>query len=203
MATGSEQSYQIMADGGHGCTLTYLAPGLPSEAYVTHDESLVPIYEKTLGAEQAKLLKQLRVAVGTVFPNLSFIETQSGKGHKAVIIRLWQPVNGTEMEILSWVLAEKEASAEYKEIVLKDGFRNFGIAGLFEQDDIELWASATEASNNPISRQFPYSFHTALPAMDKPMADYKGPGRAYQPIQAEIAQFEFMRHWEKLMNAHA
>ena len=49
--------------------------------------------------------------MGTVFPNLSFIESQAGPGEKAVIARLWQPVSGTEMEVLSWVFAEREASA--------------------------------------------------------------------------------------------
>ena len=201
LATGAEHSIQIMTDGGHGCTFTYLASGLPPEAYITHSEELLPLYAQKLAPDQAKLLHELRVVVGTVFPNLSFIETQVARGQKAVIMRLWQPVSGTEMEILSWVLAEGEASQEYKENVLKVGFRNFGIAGLFEQDDLELWASATAASDNPISQKYPYSFHTALPALNNPLPDYKGPGRAYQPIQSEVAQLEFMRHWENLMNA--
>jgi PAH dioxygenase large subunit len=202
LATGAENSIQIMTDGGHGCTLTYLAPGLPAEAYNTHSDAMLPLYAQMLAPEQKALLHQLRVAVGTVFPNLSFIETQVGPGEKAVIMRLWQPTSGTEMEIISWVLAEREASPEYKERVLKVGFTNFGIAGLFEQDDLELWSSATAASNNAIAQRFPYSFHTSLPALHNPLADYKGPGRAYQPIQSEVAQFEFMRHWEQLMNAN-
>ena len=70
---------------------------------------------KVLNADQRQLLNRLRVIVGTIFPNLSFIETQVGPAQKAVIIRQWQPVSGTEMEILSWVLAEKEASQEYKD----------------------------------------------------------------------------------------
>jgi phenylpropionate dioxygenase-like ring-hydroxylating dioxygenase large terminal subunit len=202
LAAGAEHSVQIMTDGGHGCTFTYLASGLPPEAYNTHSKELLTLYDQKLTPDQKGLLHQLRVAVGTVFPNLSFIETQVGPGQKAVIIRLWQPVSGTEMEILSWVLAEREAPADYKQQALRDGARNFGVAGLFEQDDIELWASATAASNNAISRQFPYSFHTAMSTIDKPLADYKFPGRAYQPIQSEIAQFEFMRHWEQLMLAN-
>jgi hypothetical protein len=156
-----------------------------------------------LSADQHAILHQLRVAVGTIFPNLSFIESQVRPGEKALIMRLWQPAGGAEMEILSWVLSEREASAEYKERALKVGFRNFGIAGVFEQDDLELWASATTASNNPISKQYPYSFHTALPTLDHPLEGYKGPGRVYQPIQSEIAQFEFMRHWEHMMRNNA
>jgi PAH dioxygenase large subunit len=202
-AVGAEHSIQVMTDGGHGCTFTYLAPGLAPEAYNTHPESLAPLYAQMLPEDRLALLRQLRVAVGTIFPNLSFIESQVRPGEKALIVRLWQPISGTEMEILSWVMAEREASAEYKERALKVGFRNFGIAGVFEQDDLELWASATAASNNPISLQYPYSFHTALPTLDHPLTDYKGPGRAYQPIQSEIAQFEFMRHWENMMRANA
>src|SRR5690606_37978544 len=133
LATGAEHSIQIMTEGGHGCTFTYLAPGLPEAAYETHAADLLPLYAQKLAPDQLNLLRQLRVAVGTIFPNLSFIETQAVQGQKAVIMRLWQPKSGTEMEILSWVLAEKEASPEYKDNVLKVGFRNFGIAGLFEQ----------------------------------------------------------------------
>lgn len=200
-ATAAENSFQVVTDQGHGCTLTYLAPGLPADAYQTHAAELQPLYDKVVDAEQLQLMKNLRVIVGTIFPNLSFIETQVGPAQKAVIIRQWQPVSGTEMEVLSWVLAEKEASAEYKAAVLRKGFHNFGAAGVFEQDDLELWASATNASNNPIAKQFPYSFHTALPYINSPEQTHKWPGRAYKPADTEVAQLEFMRQWQRAMTA--
>jgi PAH dioxygenase large subunit len=155
-----------------------------------------------LKPDQMKVLHQLRVAVGTIFPNLSFIETTSGVGEKSVIIRLWHPVSGSEMEILSWVLAEKEASEAYKASALNSGVHNFGIAGVFEQDDVELWASATHAADNAIARQYPYSFQTSLPLLDSPVKDYEGPGRAFRPTLAEVIQFEFMRHWDRVMMAN-
>ena len=95
----------------------------------------------------------------------------------------------------------KEASAEYKATVLRNGFHNFGAAGVFEQDDMELWASATYASNNTIAKQFPYSFHTALPYIDAPEKDHKWPGRAFKPADTEVAQLEFMRQWDRCMKA--
>jgi hypothetical protein len=107
------------------------------------------------------------------------------------------------MEVLSWVLAEKEASEEYKASVLRKGFHNFGAAGVFEQDDLELWASATSASNNAIAKQFPYSFHTALPYMDSPEQGHNWPGRAFKPADTEVAQLEFMRQWDRCMKAGA
>jgi phenylpropionate dioxygenase-like ring-hydroxylating dioxygenase large terminal subunit len=200
-ATAAENSFQVVTDQGHGCTLTYLAPGLPEDAYQTHPADLEPLYRRTLQGDQLQLLHRLRVIVGTIFPNLSFIETQVGSAQKAVIVRQWQPVSGTEMEILSWVLAEKEASAEYKAQVLRKGFHNFGAAGVFEQDDLELWASATFASNNPIAKQFPFSFQTALPYIGSPEKNHKWPGRAFKPADTEVAQLEFMRQWDRYMNA--
>jgi PAH dioxygenase large subunit len=198
-ATAGENSFQIVTDYGHGCTLTYLAPGLPADAYQTHPPALESQYAKTLGPDQKDMLHHLRVIVGTIFPNLSFIETQVGSAEKAVILRIWQPISGTEMEVLSWVLAEREASREYKHAVLTKGFRNFGAAGVFEQDDMEIWASATQASNNPIAQQYPYSFHTALPYLRRPATDHKGPGRAFRPPESEVAQLEFMRRWDQMM----
>jgi phenylpropionate dioxygenase-like ring-hydroxylating dioxygenase large terminal subunit len=194
-------SFQVVTDNGHGCTLTYLAPGMRPENYRTHAPELQRLYAETLTPDQVAMLHHLRVCVGTVFPNFSFIETQADPGEKSVILRLWQPVSATEMEIMSWVLAEKEASPGYKERVLNYGFHNFGAAGVFEQDDLELWASATEASGNPIARQFPYGFQTALPYLAKPLAGHKWPGRAYEPVHTEVAQFEFMRHWNRRMLA--
>ena len=67
---------------------------------------------------------------------------------------------------------------------------------MFEQDDLELWTSATQASDNPIARRFPYSFHSSLPFDDAPVNDAKGPGRAYKPANTEVAQFAFMQRWD-------
>jgi PAH dioxygenase large subunit len=199
LARNSDDSVQIITEGGHGCTLTYLANDLPPEFYNTHPSRLMPLYEKTLRPEQFALLKALRVSVGNVFPNLSFIETPTGRGEKAILLRQWRPISGTEMEIISWALAEREADADYKRRALNEGVRNFGIAGMFEQDDLAIWISATTASRSPIAGEYPYSFTSALPVIDSPDVTYPGPGRAFKPIQAEIIQFEFMRHWQRTL----
>jgi len=197
-----QDSFHVVTDEGHGATLTYLAPGMPEKNYNTHPKALQPLYEKSLEPDQVAMLHHLRVCVGTVFPNLSIIESQVGFGEKAVIMRQWQPISGTEMEVVSWVFAEREAPADYKARVLKNGFHNFGAAGVFEQDDMELWASATAASDNAIARQYPYSFQTSLRYLDKPAEDHKWPGRAHRPADTELAQFEFMRHWDALMQSN-
>ena len=120
--TPGKKSVQLFTDEGHGCTFTYLNDGLPEAFYQSHAPDLEPLYAKTLSPAQTAALRRLRVVVGNVFPNFSFIESTVGIGQKAVIIRLWQPVGASEMEILSWVLAEREASAEYKQHALTQGF---------------------------------------------------------------------------------
>ena len=197
-----QDSFHVVTDEGHGCTLTYLAPGMPEKNYQTHPAALTPYYEQTLDPDRLAMLHHLRVCVGTVFPNMSFIESQVGLGEKAIIVRLWQPVSGTEMEVLSWVFAEREADDAYKARVLKNGFHNFGAAGVFEQDDMELWASATAASDNAIARHYPYSFQTSLRYLDAPAEDHPWPGRAHRPADTEVAQFEFMRRWDALMRSN-
>jgi PAH dioxygenase large subunit len=200
-AVQSEKSVQVITDGAHGLTLNYLGDKVPDWANETHSRDLLPLYAQTLAPGQKKLLDRLRVSVGNVFPNLSFIEAQVGQGEKSVIMRLWHPLSATEMEVLSWVLAEREASPDYKQRVLRNGFHNFGAGGVFEQDDLELWESATIASNNNIAQNFPYSFVTAIPYMHSPVKDYEGPGRAYRPAAAEVIQLEFMHHWARLMSS--
>ena len=199
--TPGKDSVQLITDEGHGCTLTYFNEGLPDTVTRSHPPDLETLYERTLAPGQCALLRRLRVAVGNVFPNFSFIESLVGPAQRAIIIRLWQPVSGTEMEILSWVLAEREASAEYKARALKIGARTFGIAGVFEQDDLTIWASATIASDNRIAQQYAYGFQTSLPYRGEPLNDYAGPGRAFRPVTTEVVQFEFMRHWDRVMRS--
>jgi hypothetical protein len=199
----ADDSFQVVTGGGHGCTLTYLGPGLPDDAYRMRASELVSLYRQLLDPQQLDLIGKLRVIVGTVFPNMSFIETQAGPRSKVLIIRLWQPVSGTEMEVFSWVLAEREASADYKAEVLRLGLHNLGAAGLFEQDDLELWTSATFASNNLMAQRLAYSFQTALRYAHTPDAGFAWPGRAFRPIDTEVAQLEFLKHWQRVMTAEA
>lgn len=199
--TPGKDSVQVFTKEGHGCTLNYFNDGLPPKTYETHPANLEALYDRTLAPPQRNILRRLRVAVGNVFPNFSFIEEPIGPSHKAIIIRFWQPTSATEMEIWSWVLAEREAAEDYKALARNVGPRIFGIAGVFEQDDVTIWDSLTEASDNPIAQRYPFRFQMALPALENPVADYPGPGRAYRPAIVEAVQFEFMRHWDRVMAA--
>jgi hypothetical protein len=124
--------------------------------------------------------------------------TEHGAG-KTVLLRLWQPVSAGEMEIVSWCLVDRESSQAYRDRSLADGLRNFGVAGLFEQEDVELWASIGQASASPFAQAHPFNFRTALPILHSPVTDFAGPGDAYRPLLSEVTQFRFLQHWNQMM----
>jgi len=200
MSSAMTGGAQVWTRTGHSITLLVS----PSEtSYRLYPSSLHELYDRCLQPGQRGVLRELLIAVATVFPNLSFLERSTyaadGSLVKSIILRLWQPVSATETEIVSWGFAEAEASPEYKRQSLANGSATFGISGVFEQDDVELWASIGASSAGAVAAEHPFIFETALPNLDHPITDYPGPGEAYQPFEAEITQFRFFLHWNELM----
>lgn len=193
---------QIATKEGHNIDLVRAANDTPFAAY---NPELVPFYEQALSEQQRTALQNCDVAVSTLFPNFSFIEqnlfSEQYPAGKTLVVRQWQPISAGEIEIYSWVLAEREASPAYKEESLKNGIRVFGISGIFEQDDVELWSGIGVASRGRNARLYPFNFQTALPSLNTPMEDFPGPGEAYLPFTSEITQFKWLLHWKKMMVA--
>lgn len=194
-------SYQVSMDGGHGCVNTTLDHddmpycGLPHE--------LIPLYEQTLNRQQLAFLRRNVVTVGNVFPYLAWIQValdteRSEEAVAAGTLRLWQPLGPHRIELTSWYLAEKEASDEHKEAVLKQGLRTFGMSGMFEEDDVDVWSSAVTAGKGSIARTGTMNFQTALNF--EPVEDFPGPGRAYFPMLPECEQFNLLRHWKRIIS---
>jgi hypothetical protein len=101
------------------------------------------------------------------------------------------------MELTSWYLAEREASDDWKQKVLEGGVRGFGMSGVFEEDDVDVWSSVTQVCRGRQARAGQASFETALNFA--PVDDFTGPGTAYFPMLPECEQFNFMKHWKGLM----
>jgi PAH dioxygenase large subunit len=200
LAVRASQSVQVIVDGRHGCNLNYLGPGLPEHVYETRPEEIRGLFSSELSNNQLRLLKDLRVGVGTIFPNLSFIETQVTVNAKALVLRLWHPLSVDKMEMLSWTLAESESTEDYRQLLLSKGMHNFGAAGVFEQDDIELWESGSLASRSLLRLNHKFSFLSAVPFRHEPLSDYFGPGRVYSQTLTEISQLEFMTTWQTMLN---
>ncbi len=171
--------------------------------FVSALPEMVSHYQETLSPDQQSVVSSAFLSVGTVFPNMSFLDryliVEQPRSGSTITLRLWQPVSAHEMEIISWAFAEKEAPADFKKRSFNDAIRNFGVAGVFEQEDVELWSDIVSASSNPIARAHPLNFQTALPTLNRPSPGFIGPGEAYRPALAETSQFKFFQHWNRLM----
>ena len=194
-------SHQVSLAGGHGTVSTVL-PHDQVVPFCGLNPDLVPLYERTLSAAQFDLLRRNVVTVGNVFPHLAWIQPAldvERNGHPVAggSLRLWQPLGPDSMELTAWYLAEREASDEWKQKVLEAGVRAFGMSGVFEEDDVDIWASVSEACRGSIAGRGEASFETALNF--QPVDDFTGPGTAYFPMLPECEQFNFLKHWKSLM----
>lgn len=198
---GLGASHQVSLAGGHG-TVSTVVPEQHVVPYCGLNPDLIPLYEKTLNPAQLDLLRRNVVTVGNIFPHLAWIQPaldveRNGNVVAGGTLRVWQPLGPHAMELTSWYLAEREASDEWKQKVLEAGVRGFGMSGVFEEDDVDVWSSVTQVCRGRQARAGQASFETALNFA--PVDDFTGPGTAYFPMLPECEQFKFMKHWKGLM----
>ena len=203
---GERQSYRMITENGHASSLSgfagKFAMGLPEE--------LRPEMERNLTAQQLKFLDPLLIAVGNVFPNMSFLnsgqhtsaEWGGGDAGKDVVsfltLRLWQPKGADKMEIWSWCLVDKNTSEEWKRASKESYLRVFGAGGMFEQDDMENWGEITQGLRGPIAKRLmlQYKMGVGGPRKDRPI---KGLKDMMVGGLSEDSERSFYRHWQKLM----
>ncbi|WP_222851680.1 aromatic ring-hydroxylating oxygenase subunit alpha [Phytoactinopolyspora mesophila] len=191
-ATHSEGWAVHIPDKGHGIGLGH-TPGMPP--FFGYPDELVEQMRGSLSAEQIEVFSKTRTAVGSVFPNLSFLIqpfslVPGEPGVRFCTMRLWHPIGPGRMEMWSWCLVPKDASDEYKEAAYKAYTLTFGQAGTFEQDDFENWTRVTKAAGATAVRDvdFPYVMGLERPRL----ADFPGPGYAVSPY---VTDTNFRNLW--------
>lgn len=166
---------------GHSIGLGH-TPGMAP--FAGYPPDLVDKMRESLTADQLGVFSKVRTAVGSVFPNLSFLIqpfslVPGDPGVRLCTMRLWHPRGPGQLEMWSWCLVPTDASPEYKEQVYKAYTLAFGQAGTFEQDDFENWSNVTRQAGSSMARDvdFPY-----LMGLDKQrLEDWPGPGEAVSP----------------------
>ena len=92
-----------------------------------------------------------------VFPNFFTVAqvgpTGDGRRGPHMAPRVFNPVGPDQMEIISWVLVEKDAPDEYKELMRVGTERGFGAGGLIEVDDAAMWEGIQHATAGWAGRQ--------------------------------------------------
>jgi PAH dioxygenase large subunit len=169
------------------------------------DPDLVELYKHTLRPEQVKILERCVAAVGTVFPNFSWVHGPVSFDYandpmvNFCAIRVWQPVAVNRTEIWNWFIVEQEASEQYRDLVMKSGVRTFTAGGTFDQDDAEAWHGIQRGCEGEISRTLDVSFQVALNYHDRIVRDWAGPGVCYESNYAEVTEFNNLVQWRDWM----
>lgn len=184
---------------GHSIGLGH-TPGMPP--FAGYPESLVERMHESLSAEQLNVFSRTRTAVGTVFPNLSFLIqpfslVPGEPGVRFCTMRLWHPTGPGQMEMWSWCLVPRDADDDYKQAAYKAYTLAFGQAGTFEQDDFENWTNVTRQAGSSMARDLDFPYLMGLPS--KPVEDWPGPGYAVSPYVTDVNFRNLWRTWLDFM----
>lgn len=136
------------------------------------------------------------IGVGTIFPNMSFLDTARFRS-----FRVWHPRGVDKIEVHSWCIVDRAMPADLKAAVRKQYSLSFGPGGIFEQDDGDIWQSVQDAMRGHIGRQGRFNYEMGV-NREAPTVDRYGPpfpGSCSDILMTEANQRAFYRHYAKLM----
>ena len=209
-ASGGKNDIHVTECNGHSTSIRRKDPG---EAYFWgYPED---VYQEffcgtELSAAQFDIAMRSVVYTGTIFPNLSLIhifakDAPDNEGAAFFSLRQWKPRGPGKMEAWSWVLVPKSAPAAYKERAYRAAVASFSPSGNFEQDDSIAWGGVSRAAKGVFAKRqnIMLNYQMGLPWMSeaKVIADWPGPGIAYDSNLEEGVQRTFWRHWSRAISA--
>jgi hypothetical protein len=100
-------------------------------------------------------------------------------------------------EAWRWYLIDKDTPDEVKEVLRQYYLRYSGPAGMTEQDDMENWSYAHNASKGTIARRRAYNYEMGIGHIQE---DTGLPGVVTTGISEENAR-GFYRRWAAMMDA--
>jgi PAH dioxygenase large subunit len=191
--------YLVRAEGGH---VLHVVPGPPDPTfeYFGLPKELIPQLQRNLSPKQLEIAKKHTFSVGTVFPNLSFMQVMIQGEPQAppapfLSFRFWEPTGPTTTRIWSYLLIDKEASPEYRKASYETYVRTFGPSGMYEQDDLENWEECTRVNSGKIAQR--YGLHHGMGSHLKTDSSFPGPGEAWPGSYGERTQLAFYGEWQK------
>lgn len=145
---------------GHGVHSAVMPnPNAYQSAY-GDDAEVEAYFRKCHEARQQRLGEHARLIpfVGTIFPNASF------HGRQPRNICVWHPHSATEIEAWRFFLVDADAPTRIKDYLRDYYMRYSGPAGMTEQDDMENWLYATNASRGAIARRYAFNYMQSMGA---------------------------------------
>jgi phenylpropionate dioxygenase-like ring-hydroxylating dioxygenase large terminal subunit len=199
--------YHIHAGNGHTLSCSIAPdPDDPGPKFWGAPDEAVRLFGTTrVTEEQFEFARRSRIAVGTIFPNLSlgFWPLTHDPKHVPpvtyVTLRQWQPCGPGRMEVWSWVLLWRGVSDAYRELAYRAATGTFSSSGTFEQDDAEPWQSIARTAGTTFARtaglELNYLMGVNGYGISRRADDFPGPGVAYWPRYEEGGQRELYRRW--------
>lgn len=213
-ANKRKQGALYFADVGGGTTYK-LPPGGFADGmrHVGYPDEMIARAERTWTAQQRALVGDagFMVSAATLMPNLSLVHNwpqvdEDGLVVPFISLRLWQPLGPGQCEVHSWFVVDRQAPQWFKDASYKAYLMSFGSSGMFEQDDVENWTSITHVAGGRMARSLRLQNHMGLDEHDKPLreplADWPGPGQAYQGF-GEYNQRALLDLWRRYLQQPA
>jgi hypothetical protein len=101
------------------------------------------------------------------------------------------------MEFWNWVLVEKDAPPELRELAKRGSSLNLGAAGIVEADDAEAWPAMQRSARGVIGRQEKMRYPALLGA--QPREGFEGPGFVYAGMSKDDGQWNWWLRWAEFM----
>jgi len=114
--------------------------------------------------------------------------------------RLAHPRGPLKTEFWHFALVPKNAPAEVKHASQNSSSQFNGVAGIFEQDDIDNWRQVTEASKTPVARRIPADLSMGVGRTHR---TEEWPGVHSDRYISENNQRSYYTRWEEFMNAES
>ncbi|MDB5883952.1 MAG: (2Fe-2S)-binding protein [Polaromonas sp.] len=164
---------------------------------------MVPQLQRNLSADQLKVQTTMPPQVGGIFPNVLFgfvyIPQADGTVVGSMTMHAYVPKGPDKLEFVNWIFAEKDASPELREKMLKQTIQLFGTSGMVEQDDSDTWPHMTLAAKGAMGKKQTMKYQ-AVYETGKPEG-WPGPGIVNEGFTKDDTQWHWWLHWRELMSA--
>lgn len=188
--------HSIYVTGGHSL-VRERGGAQQGSAAVTEYTRYIDQVRKAIAEEKGeKAAEFVPVGVGTIFPNLSFMDSVRFR-----TLRLWQPRGPHRIDVNSWCLVDRGLSPKLRKAAMEQYVLSFGPSGMFEQDDGEVWTAISEGTRGYIGRQTDFNYEMGL-GRERAVSDAYGvdmPGMLGEAFMTEGNQRAYYRRWQQLM----
>jgi phenylpropionate dioxygenase-like ring-hydroxylating dioxygenase large terminal subunit len=178
--------------------------------YVGYPQEMIDRMRGVWSPEQIALIEQqgFMPSASGCQPNLAMVHNwprvaEGGPLVPFISVRLWQPISATESEIYSWFVVDRLAPEWYKKDSYKAYLMCFGSSGMFEQDDVENWASITQVSKGQLAKSLRLNNRMGLSpeggTVVPPIPDWPAPGQAFVGF-GEYGQRALLERWAEMLD---